>query len=216
MLRMVTITLLSLVPLGFAVPLAIAAGTLSDALTGMEFVRVPAGCFTVGKLNDTRLAHAVAKPAAEKLVAVDHGQQLQEFDVLDDAGGDQSSESLPATPRSGQICVHSFWMSKYEVTQGQYEQIMGDNPSAFKKGDDYPVEGVRWFDARKFIRKLNQHSGNRFRMPSEAEWEYAARSGGRSDRYGSGSSASASAWSMANSGNSTHPVVQKRPNALGL
>ncbi len=182
MLRMVTITLLSLVSLGIAAPLAVAVDTFSDPVTGMEFVRVPAGCFTVGKLNNTRVAHAAAKPAAEKLVAVDHGRQLQEFDALDDADHiliDQSSESSPAMSRPGQICVHSFWMSKYEVTQGQYQQIMGANPSAFKKGDDYPVERVRWFDARKFIRKLNQQRGNRFRLPSEAEWESEARCGGR-------------------------------------
>ncbi|MEA3348403.1 MAG: formylglycine-generating enzyme family protein [Pseudomonadota bacterium] len=68
-------------------------------------------------------------------------------------------------------------MGKYEVMQGQWQKLMGNNPSRFKKGVNYPVEMVSWDDCRKFISKLNQQSGKQFRLPTEAEWEYACRAG---------------------------------------
>ena len=76
-----------------------------------------------------------------------------------------------------EVCVDGFWMGKYEVTQGQWKKIMGENPAHFQKGDDYPVEQVSWKDAQKFISKLNQQSGKKYRLPTEAEWEYAACAG---------------------------------------
>ena len=102
------------------------------------------------------------------------------------------------------------------MTQGQWQQIMGSNPSRFKNGADYPVEKVSWNDAQYFIRKLNQQSGNKYRLPSEAEWEYAARSGGKAEKFAGSDSIDAVAWYRDNSGGSTAPVAQKRPNALGL
>lgn len=82
------------------------------------------------------------------------------------------------------VRLNSFWMGKFEVTQGQWTRIMGANPSRFKKGDNYPVERVSWNDAQGFIRRLNRNSAFKFRLPSEAEWEYACRSGGRQIEYG--------------------------------
>jgi formylglycine-generating enzyme required for sulfatase activity len=94
---------------------------------------------------------------------------------------------------------------------------MGDNPSHFKAcGDDCPVERVSWDDAQLFIKKLNQLTGKKYRLPTEAEWEYAARSGGRFERFAGGDNADALAWYGANSGRTTHPVGQKKPNGLGL
>ena len=84
------------------------------------------------------------------------------------------------------VCVDGFWMAKYEVTQGQWKAIMSSNPSYFKNGDNYPVEKVSWDDCQIFINKLNNRSGKRFRLPYEAEWEYAARSGGEKVRFGTG------------------------------
>jgi formylglycine-generating enzyme required for sulfatase activity len=75
------------------------------------------------------------------------------------------------------VCVDGFWLGKYEVTQGEWEKIMGDNPSYFAYGSRYPVENVSWNDTRKFIKKLNQGFNREFRLPTEAEWEYAARAG---------------------------------------
>ncbi|CAK8717179.1 hypothetical protein KKHLCK_06335 [Candidatus Electrothrix laxa] len=82
-----------------------------------------------------------------------------------------------------EVCVDGFWMGKYEVTQGQWQKIMTDNPAKFQKGDKYPVESVSWEDAQKFIIKLNKKSGKEYRLPTEAEWEYAARAGTKTSRH---------------------------------
>ncbi len=126
--------------------------------------------------------------------------------------GDCQSNESP----EHEVTVSGFWIGKYAVTQGQWQKVMGNNPSSFKKGDNYPVETVSWDDAKEFIRKLNGKSGNTFRLPSEAEWEYAARSGGRAEKYAGGSDIDAVAWYRANSRKSTHPVGTKSPNGLGL
>ncbi len=77
-------------------------------------------------------------------------------------------------------------MGKYEVTQGEWQKVIGSNPSKFKKGDRYPVEQVSWNDVQDYIRKLNSKSGRNYRLPTEAEWEYAAREGGKKVRFGTG------------------------------
>ncbi|MCW5209962.1 formylglycine-generating enzyme family protein, partial [Desulfobulbus sp. US1] len=114
-----------------------------------------------------------------------------------------------------EVCVDGFWMGKYEVTQGQWQKIMGDNPAGFKKGDKYPVEQVSWEDAQKFITQLKKRSGKEYRLPTEAEWEYAARAGA-SYKYSGGDDLDAVAWYGDNSGGSTHSVGQKKANAFGL
>ncbi len=114
------------------------------------------------------------------------------------------------------VTVSGFWIEKYTVTQGQWQKVMGNNPSGFKKGDNYPVETVSWDDAKEFIQKLNGKSGYSFRLPTEAEWEYAARSGGKTEKYAGGNDPDAVAWYSANSGKSTHPVGTKAPNGLGI
>ena len=108
-----------------------------------------------------------------------------------------------------------YYLGKHEVTQGQWQAVMGSNPSRFDEcGPDCPVEGVSWDEVQEFIRRLNaQAGGQRYRLPTEAEWEYAARAGTRGDRYGN---LDAIAWYEDNSGDSTHPVGQKAPNAWGL
>jgi formylglycine-generating enzyme required for sulfatase activity len=113
--------------------------------------------------------------------------------------------------------VRSFYMGIYEVTQKQYQSIMNANPSNFI-GDNHPVEQVSWDDAQEFIKRLNARTGKRYRLPTEAEWEYAAREGTKRSRYdysGSGDIEEV-AWYTANSGSETHPVGQKNPNAVGI
>lgn len=111
-----------------------------------------------------------------------------------------------------QVTVSSFAMGKYEVTQSQWQAVMGNNPSSFK-GDDLPVENVSWEEAQAFCRKLSQHTGQTYRLPTEAEWEYACRAGSTGDYAGN---FDAMAWYNKNSGSKTHVVGQKQPNAWGL
>lgn len=115
-----------------------------------------------------------------------------------------------------EVCVDGFWLGKTEVTQGQWTRVMGSNPSRFKKGDDYPVEQVSWNDVQEYIGKLNEQGNGKFRLPAEAEWEYAARSGGRDETYAGGEDVERVAWHNGNSGRSTHRVGTKAPNGLGL
>ena len=114
---------------------------------------------------------------------------------------------------------YSFYMGRYEVTQAQWQAVMGNNPSNFK-GDlaepyiKLPVEQVSWDDAQNFINKLNElNDGFRYRLPTEAEWEYACRAGTTGDYAGN---LGEMAWYSENSGSKTHPVGGKQPNAWGL
>ena len=114
-----------------------------------------------------------------------------------------------------------FYMQTTVVTQEQWKKVMGSNPSYFKDGgDDCPVDNVSWNDVQEFISRLNRQEGtDKYRLPTEAQWEYAARSGGRQEEYAGTSSESnlgEYAWYSANSGRKTHPVGQKKPNGLGL
>jgi hypothetical protein len=96
---------------------------------------------------------------------------------------------------------------------------MGNNPSRFKNGGDHPVEQVNWYDVEKFISRLNEKTGINCRLPTEAEWEYAARSGGKNEYWAgtsNGTLIAEYAWYFDNSGNKTQPVGQKKPNGLGL
>ena len=118
--------------------------------------------------------------------------------------------------------VHSVTLSSYsigqtEVTQALWTAVMGSNPSLFE-GENLPVEQVSWNECQKFISRLNQLTGQRFRLPTEAEWEYAARGGKRSKcyKYSGGNAIRDVAWNTSNSGNKTHTVATKKANELGL
>lgn len=135
---------------------------------------------------------------------------------MGDTFGDGREDEKPVHT----VCVDDFYIGKYEVTQGQWQSIMGSNPSFFKNcGDKCPVEQVSWNDIQGFLAKLNAKAGRKYRLPTEAEWEFAARSGGKKEKY-AGTSSDAElgkyAWYNANSGISIHPVGQKKPNGLGL
>ncbi|MGA1863410.1 formylglycine-generating enzyme family protein [Deferribacter thermophilus] len=132
---------------------------------------------------------------------------------MGDTFGDGESDEEPVH----EVCVDGFYMGKYEVTQGQWEKVMGNNPSYFKScGDDCPVERVSWNDVQNFINKLKRQTGKNYRLPTEAEWEYACRSGGKKEKYCGGDNIDAVAWYYDNSGGKTHPVGQKQPNGLGI
>ncbi len=114
--------------------------------------------------------------------------------------------------------VSDFSIGKYPVTQKQWKEVMGNNPSYFKGCDNCPVENVSWYDVQEFIAALNQQTGLQYRLPTETEWEYAARGGNQSvgGRYSGSSNLDEVAWFSANSGGKTHPVGLKKPNVLGL
>ena len=113
--------------------------------------------------------------------------------------------------------THDYYMGKYEVTQALWKTVMGSNPSKFK-GDNLPVENVSWNDSQEFISKLNSMTGRKFRLPTEAEWEYAARGGKKSRgyQYSGSSNISDVAWYVDNSDYETHPVGTKQGNELGI
>lgn len=113
--------------------------------------------------------------------------------------------------------LSSFSICKYEVTQEEWTAVMGSNPS-YKIGEDMPVENVSWDDCQEFIQKLNEISGKNYRLPTEAEWEFAARGGKRSKhyRYAGSNKLDEVAWTHNNSGDSLHAVGMKSPNELGL
>ncbi|MFP3981977.1 MAG: SUMF1/EgtB/PvdO family nonheme iron enzyme [Desulfobacterales bacterium] len=126
-----------------------------------------------------------------------------------------------------EVFIDGFWLGKYPVTQDQWKKLMsnmlwykvrGKNPSWFKMGGNYPVEQVSWHDAQEFIQKLIAINKGRyhFRLPTEAEWEYACRSGGRPEKYPGGKPLDKIAWYSANSGMTTHPVGSLEPNGLDL
>ena len=114
-----------------------------------------------------------------------------------------------------------FYIGNSEVTQAQYRSVMGNNPSGFK-GDDLPVEQVSWNDAMAFCAKLNElgkaPKGWKFTLPTEAQWEYAARGGNKSCHfiYSGSDDFDEVAWHVRNAGDKTHPVAQKKANELGL
>ena len=113
--------------------------------------------------------------------------------------------------------TNNYCIGKYEVTQALWQAVMGSNPSDFK-GDNLPVEKVSWDDCQDFISKLNAMTGKRFRLPSEAEWEYAARGGKKSRgyQYSGSNTLDNVAWYHDNSGSKTHAVGTKQPNELGI
>ena len=115
------------------------------------------------------------------------------------------------------VTLSNFYIGKYQVTQAQWKAIMGNNPSYFK-GNELPVEQVSWENVQEFIKKLNAKTGLKYRLPTEAEWEYAARGGKLSKgyKYSGSDNLDEVAWHDDNSGNKTHPVSQKKPNELGL
>ena len=133
-------------------------------------------------------------------------------------GNDAESDERPAQ----QVTLSDYYIGQTEVTQALWEAVMGRNPSEFK-GDSLPVEQVSWEECQTFIKKLNsllsnQLGGKRFALPTEAQWEFAARGGMESKgyKYAGSNQLSALAWSESNSNRSTHPVAQKQPNELGL
>jgi formylglycine-generating enzyme required for sulfatase activity len=180
-----------------SLPLVPPAGTIISTTVGMKLVLVPAGEFLMGSPDSDKAASADEKP-----------------------------------PHRVRI-TRPFYLGMYEVTQGQYRAVTGENPSGFKGSDDLPVESISWNDAIAFCNTLSLREGltpyyhagagtvsggEGYRLPTEAEWEYACRAGSTT-RYSFGDNAARLGeygWFDRNSGSQTQPVGQKGPNAFGL
>lgn len=130
-------------------------------------------------------------------------------------GGTQNDSEKPIHTVS---ISHGFYMGTTEVTQAQWVSVMWNNPSSFNNCDNCPVENVSWEDVQAFIKKLNARGDGKYRLPTEAEWEYAARAASTTKySFGDGEGSLGSyAWYDANSGSTTHEVATKKPNAWGL
>ncbi|MEW8437512.1 MAG: formylglycine-generating enzyme family protein, partial [Candidatus Thiodiazotropha taylori] len=131
-------------------------------------------------------------------------------------GSPSSEEGRVNDEQQHRVSVSRFKLAKTEVTQTQWQAVMGNNPSHFKGCSDCPVEQVSWQDVQSYISKLNQRTGKRYRLPTEAEWEYACRGGRVGERYCGGENVDRIAWYINNSDFKTHPVGQKQPNGFGL
>jgi formylglycine-generating enzyme required for sulfatase activity len=128
--------------------------------------------------------------------------------------GEGESDEKPVHP----VTLDSYHLGQTEVTQALWRAVMGTDPSRFKNCDQCPVENVNWDDAQAFIQKLNRLTGKRYNLPTEAQWEFAARGGRQSYGYQYAGSRSVSevAWHSSNSGRKTHPVANKKANERGF
>lgn len=132
---------------------------------------------------------------------------------MGDVFGDGESDEKPVH----EVCLSNYAIGKFEVTQSQWRRVMGSNPSRENsRCDTCPVENVSWYDAQEFIRRVNSVTGETYRLPTEAEWEYAARSGGKNEKFSGGADGEAVAWYKGNSLTYSHSVGQKQPNGLGI
>lgn len=209
--------------------------------SGIELVWIPPGSFMMGSENgdaDEKPVHRVTLVVNEEAAAMarfempkaetefqttrrelSRAKSLLEAKVLSQADYDAARERYNAAkekldslrPTTGE---YGLYMGKYEVTQSQWQQVMGNNPSYFKDCANCPVEQVSWEDAQEFLDKLNDaNDGFRYRLPTEAEWEYACRAGTTGDYAGSLDSLG---WYSGNSGGKTHAVGKLSSNAFGL
>ncbi|MBX7221400.1 MAG: SUMF1/EgtB/PvdO family nonheme iron enzyme [Blastocatellia bacterium] len=160
---------------------------------GMEFVLIPIGPFQMGSSEkDVQRAFQTARSVNERVLELWFRAE---------------------TPRHEVLISRAYYLGKYLVTQREWQAVMGTNPSFFKD-DDLPVEQVSWNDCQEFIAKLNaRQDGSQYRLPSEAEWEYACRAGTTGDYAGE---LEKLGWYWENSGIKTHPVGKKDPNNWGL
>ncbi|MCX7048138.1 MAG: formylglycine-generating enzyme family protein [Candidatus Sumerlaeota bacterium] len=184
-----------------------------DVLAELEKL-IPADA-RMGALRDK----VAALPGPQKKISADLGGGVTMPLLLIRPGSFQmgSNDGNPDEKPVHTVTLDHFWLGETEVTQAQYEAIMGKNPSQFK-GADKPVENVSWNDAMEFCKKLSEKIGKTYTLPTEAQWEYACRAGS-SGKYCFGDSESQLgdyAWYSGNSNQQTQPVKQKKPNAWGL
>ena len=162
--------------------------------------------------NNSEIETFMVNGVAFKMVKVAGG--TFQMGATSEQGSDADSDEKPVHS----VTIPDYYIGQTEVTQELWEAVMGSNPSYFKGDNQRPVENVSWEDCQEFIEKLNRLTGKNFRLPTEAEWEYAARGGNKSRgyKYSGSNNPDAVAWYYDNSENKTHPVAQKQANELDL
>lgn len=172
--------------------------------------------FAVAVLADPGRTNLVVKDLNLEMIWVEAGSFSMGSSV------EEADRNKAEGPVTRVVFSKGFWLGKTEVTQGQWEALMGENPSHFKKvGTNAPVEHVSWLDAMEFCKKLNEREraagrlpeGYEFTLPTEAQWEYAYRAGTTEDYPGD---PNAMAWHANNSDGTTHAVGSKKPNRWGF
>ena len=154
-----------------------------------------------------------------KMVYVEGGTFMMGAQNSDPKSPNYDGEALDDESPVHEVELSDYYIGETQVTQALWKAVMGNNPSVFTVDDDFPVETVSWDDiVEKFIPALNKKTGRTFRLPTEAEWEYAARGGNKSKghMYSGSDEIDEVAWYMGNSGGETHPVKGKKANELGL
>lgn len=179
------------------------AGDFTNSI-GMKFKDISAGSFTMGTATQS-----TADCPKDNSFTVTNEYN----DCVSSRTGSISKSEAPAH----RVSVNSFYMAETEVTQGQWYEIMGNNPAKFQNGSaDMPVEEVSWDDAKSFIKKLNvKEGGDKYRLPTEEEWEYAARAGTTTKWYCGDNESCVSSVAVYNT-SAPEPVKSKKPNAWGL
>lgn len=206
--------------------IALTQATPDKLATSATVDSKPLSCFVPKRLvvaaagkRKTKVAATVAAPAPP-VSPRSFNEPLTGMEFLPvPAGCFQMGTSTAETDEMPlrQVCLDGFFIGKYEVTQGQWLQIMENNPSFFSScGNNCPVDNVSWNDVQEFVGKLNSQNGRNYRLLTEAEWEYACQSGGKSERFCGGADVDSVAWYDRNSNSKSHPVGEKRPNGLGI
>ena len=149
-----------------------------------------------------------------------------QFTMVDVEGGtfmmgateEQGDQAFNSEKPAHEVTLSSFSIGETEVTQGLWSAVMGDIPQQQLSGSEYPVMNISWYDCQTFVSKLSQLTGRTFRLPTEAEWEYAARGGNHSNgfMYAGSNDIDEIAWIDDNCGNQYHEVAMKKANELGL
>jgi formylglycine-generating enzyme required for sulfatase activity len=190
------------------------------ALTSLDVVRPPAPTQPAGTKAlswNERMSTPAEKARLERLGAVRNGVGMVLMPIPAGEFTMGSAETKYEQPAHKVTITKPFHMAATEVTQAQWKAVMGSNPSLIV-GDDLPVESLTWEECQAFVKKLSEKEGRTYRLPTEAEWEYACRAG-TTTRFHFGDDANAlgeHAWHGANSDCQTHPVGMKKPNAWGL